>query len=275
MSIEFKFHKMEGAGNDFVVIDNRIHDFSLEEIIDFTPQICDRRFGIGADGILVLQPSERHDLDYTMIYRNADGSDAGMCGNGARCLVKFAHQNGFNATQTFNVHENVYEAEVHYDQTVSIHFPLKVRPKHLQLDEHALIQANTGTEHLVAFTNEDHLKNEDELVRIGRHLRNHSEMQPLGTNVNFVCTSGKQRIDLQTYERGVEGLTLACGTGAIASAIATHFQKEHKEAHASYAVNVKGGTLEVTFDYDSASGAYHQLILTGPANFVFQGNYLR
>ena len=126
---ELKFHKMEGAGNDFVVIDNRKYGLSLERIIDITPKLCDRKFGVGGDGILVLQPAKRPDVDFTMIYRNADGSDAGMCGNGARCLVQYAHEFGFNATQTFSVHDNIYEAEVHSDGSVSIHFPVHVQPK--------------------------------------------------------------------------------------------------------------------------------------------------
>lgn len=273
MMKELQFHKMEGAGNDFVVIDNRNHSFTLEQIIEFTPEVCDRRFGIGADGILVLQASEQPELDYTMIYRNADGSDAGMCGNGARCLVQFAYKHGFNASQTFNVHENVYEAEVHADGKVSIHFPVHVIPEKLELAGMSLVRANAGTEHLVYFTGASDLEDETALVEQGSALRYHKEMAPPGTNVNFVCADGTNTIQLQTYERGVEDLTLACGTGAIASAIATHHYLNSTETHVSCMVQVKGGQLEVSFDFDSVTGSYHQLILTGPAHFVFQGNY--
>lgn len=122
------FQKMEGAGNDFVVIDNREYQFTLDEIIRFTPKLCDRKFGIGGDGILVLQSAESPDADYTMIYRNADGSDAGMCGNGARCLALYASKNGFSTSQRFNVHENLYQAEVKDDNSVNIHFPVTVTP---------------------------------------------------------------------------------------------------------------------------------------------------
>lgn len=265
--------KMEGAGNDFVVIDNRTYGFTLDEIVDITPRICDRKFGVGADGILVLAPSQRDELDYTMIYRNADGSDAGMCGNGARCLVQFAFHKGFQASQSFNVHDNVYEAEVHTDQTVSIHFPVHVTPEQLELDGLPLVQANAATEHLIYFTDSATLKNENELVRMGQKLRYHQKMDPPGTNVNFVSATDAASIELQTYERGVEDLTLACGTGAIASAIATHHHLKSTQKHLSCTVHVRGGTLEVQFDYDPGAGLYHQLILKGPANFVFEGSY--
>lgn len=270
---ELKFHKMQGAGNDFVVIDNREYGFSLDEIIKFTPKLCDRKFGIGGDGMLVLQPAEKQEVDYTMIYRNADGSDAGMCGNGARCLVLFAYQNGFNAAQTFNVHDNVYEAEVHQDNSVSTHFPVHIQPEKKALNGLDLIQADTATEHLVTFVPERKLEDEEGLVNTGSKLRYHPEVDPPGSNVNFVYAESEDEIHLQTYERGVEGLTLACGTGALASAVATHFNNQQRAKHATYTVKVKGGTLKASFDFNPDTTTYHQLILTGPAHFVFEGIY--
>ncbi|MEQ8523084.1 diaminopimelate epimerase [Gracilimonas sp.] len=270
---EIKFHKMQGAGNDFVVIDNRKYGFTLDEIVEFTPKMCDRKFGIGADGILVLEPAQKTEVDFTMIYRNADGSDAGMCGNGARCLVMFAFKNGFNATQTFNVHNNVYEAEVHNDNSVSVHFPVHVQPEKRILNDITLIKADAATEHLITFVPQEKLEDEKELARVGSELRYHPEVNPPGSNVNFVFDNGCESIHLQTYERGVEDLTLACGTGALASAVATHFTRNQKEKHAAYTVKVKGGTLKVSFDFNSDNKTYHQLILTGPAHFVFEGIY--
>jgi diaminopimelate epimerase len=267
------FHKMQGAGNDFVVIDNRDYGFTLEQIIAFTPEMCDRKFGIGGDGILILEPAQRDDVDYTMIYRNADGSDAGMCGNGARCLVQFAHQHGFKATQTFNVHDNVYDAEVHKDGSVSVHFPVQVHPVVRNLSDVELIQADAATEHLVTFVAKEQLKEEKKLIEIGSTLRYHKEVDPPGSNVNFVFPESDKTIHLQTYERGVENLTLACGTGALASAIATHYHHNKEEQHASYQVHVKGGLLKATFDFDAENNIYHQLILTGPAHFVFEGTF--
>lgn len=265
---------MEGAGNDFVILDNRDYRFDLEEIIEFTPKLCQRRFGVGADGLLVLEYPQMSGVDYTMIYRNADGSDAGMCGNGARCLALFACRNGFKHNHRFNVHDKVYQAEVtKMDERVRIHFPVKVQTNELILNDLPLIQADAATEHLVYFTDsESYLDEEEKLVETGRSLRYHEQVDPPGTNVNFVYIQNSNEIRLQTYERGVENLTLACGTGAIASAIATHHKQELKEEQAHYTVSVKGGTLEVSFDFSPSDGIYHNLILTGPAHFVFEGS---
>ena len=269
---EIKFHKMEGAGNDFVVIDNRKYGLSLKDIIEITPKLCDRRFGIGADGLLMLQPAQKPEVDYTMIYRNADGSDAGMCGNGARCLVLFAFTHGFGATQTFNVHDNVYDAEVLKDESVSVHFPVHVKPEQVELDGMKLVRADAATEHLISFVSKQQLEQEDQLVQTGRKLRYHEKVNPPGTNINFVHCNDESSISLQTYERGVENLTLACGTGALASAIAAHYHQKNNRQHATYKVNVKGGILRASFDFDTAVNTYHQLILTGPAHFVFEGS---
>lgn len=269
---KISFHKMEGAGNDFVVIDNRNYSFTLNEIVSFTPNVCDRKFGIGADGILVLQPPLRDDVDYTMIYRNADGSDAGMCGNGARCLAMFAFNFGFGSSQTFNVHNNVYEAEVHSDNSVSIHFPVHVKVEDLNVGGLTFTKADAGTEHLVRFVDKEQLDNESDLVDTGRRIRYHESVEPPGTNVNFVYSDDSKQISLQTYERGVENLTLACGTGALASAIATHHKQDLNDPHSEYEILVKGGKLKASFDFDPKASTYHQLILTGPAHFVFRGS---
>jgi diaminopimelate epimerase len=263
---------MEGAGNDFVVLDNRTKCLNVEQIIALTPEIFDRKFGIGADGLLVLQSPENEKVDFTMLYRNADGSDAGMCGNGARCLALFALHHGFSSTQTFNVHKMVYKAEVHEDETVSIHFPMQLQPKERSLNGHHFIQADAGTEHLVTFVDMNALDDESRLVQIGHEIRFHEQVDPPGSNVNFVHPTNAHAIALQTYERGVENLTLACGTGALASAIATHHHQKSKETHSAYAVQVKGGTLTAAFNFDEPTQTYNQLILTGPAHFVFQGS---
>ncbi|MDZ7806536.1 MAG: diaminopimelate epimerase [Gracilimonas sp.] len=269
---KISFHKMEGAGNDFVVIDNRNYSFTLEDIIAFTPKLCDRKFGIGADGVLVLQPPLRDDVDYTMIYRNADGSDAGMCGNGARCLAMFASHFGFGSSQTFNVHNNVYEAVIYSDDSVSIHFPVHVEIDEIRVGGLSFIKADAATEHLIHFVDKEQLEKEDDLVETGRRIRYHESVDPPGTNVNFVHSDESNQISLQTYERGVENLTLACGTGALASAIATHHKQGKNVNYSEYEVQVKGGKLKASFDFDPKATTYHQLILSGPANFVFRGS---
>lgn len=266
------FYKMEGAGNDFVVIDNRETLFSLDDIVAFTPQLCDRRFGIGADGLLVLEHPQIEDVDYTMLYRNADGSDAGMCGNGSRCLALFAATHGFDTSQRFNVHQSIYEAEIDNDtSSVSVSFPDVELPKSVLVNNQDLVQVYTGTEHVVQFVHQKYLHDEKELTRVGSIIRNDTLLNPPGSNVNFVCSTGEQVIDLQTYERGVEGLTLACGTGAIASAIATHFHQDSKKREFDYSIKVKGGTLRVSFTFNQKEKNYQNIKLIGPATFVFEG----
>lgn len=270
---ELKFHKMEGAGNDFVVIDNRHLRFSMKEIIDFTPKLCDRRFGIGADGLIALESPQIDGVDYTMIYRNADGSDAGMCGNGSRCLALFAANHGFGSHQTFNVHKAIYNADVDLqNSSVSVGFPDVLEPENIQIENHQLIQVYTGTEHVVNFVDNDELNIESELITVGSMIRNHAQLNPPGSNVNFVCKKEETKIELQTYERGVEGLTLACGTGAIASAIATHYvNSKNENNNFDYIISVKGGVLNVSFNYDTENNTYKNIRLAGPANFVFEG----
>lgn len=268
-----EFYKMEGAGNDFVVFDNRLYHLPLEKIISLTPVLCNRRFGIGADGLLVLQNSDIPNVDYTMIYRNADGSDAGMCGNGSRCLALFAKEYGFSNNQVFNVHDSIYQATVH-DGTyqVSIRFPDVRLPKKIGIDKTSLIQVYPGTEHVVVFESEDQLTDEEYLVAKGREIRNHELLSPKGSNVNFVFSMAEYTLDLQTYERGVEDLTLACGTGSIASAIAHHFSTQaHKSGDFCYKIHVKGGLLQVSFDFNTDKNLYTNIELKGPATFVFKG----
>lgn len=262
---------MEGAGNDFIVVDNRRNLLSLDEWIEATPKLCDRKFGIGADGLLLLNAPEMEGVDYTMIYRNADGSDAGMCGNGGRCIARFAAENGFPNQHQFNVHENIYTADV-AENEVSIHFPISVQPNKITIGGVNYIKADAATEHLICFASLRQLKEEDELREKGRTIRMDKNVNPPGSNVNFVYAEKQDKIQVQTYERGVEDLTLACGTGALASAIATHFSYKKKPTHAEIMVQMKGGTLKASFDFDSQQYSYHNLILTGPANFVFKGS---
>ena len=272
MMREIRFFKMEGAGNDFVVIDNRETNFSLDEIIAFTPKLCDRKFGVGSDGLLALQNPQIEGVDYTMTYRNADGSDAGMCGNGSRCLALFAATHGFDTNQTFNVHNSIYKAKVDlHSNSVTVDFPDVSIPDNIQIENHSLVQVYTGTEHVVRFINSKELKNESGLVNTGSMIRNHDSLNPPGSNVNFVCKIKQFFLELQTYERGVENLTLACGTGAIASAIAEHYSSSQKLQTANYTIKVKGGELNVSFRYSELQEKYLDVKLSGPANFVFEG----
>lgn len=264
------FYKMQGAGNDFVVLDNQNQSLSLNRIIELTPRLCDRKFGVGADGVLVLQPADG--ADYAMIYRNADGSDAGMCGNGGRCIARFAVERGFPDNHAFKVHDKIYHAEVQ-GENVSLAFPMSSKAHNLKVDGKNIIQLYTGTEHIVLPVDQSILENEAYLFTEGKKLRHHPQFQPAGTNVNFMSGKGPKNLELQTYERGVENLTLACGTGAIASALAWHHLQDSTGKSNEYDIQVKGGDLKVHFDYSKDQKTYSNIKLEGPAHFVFEGHY--
>ncbi len=269
------FTKMHGAGNDFIVIDNRKPLIANEEIISLAPALCHRRFGIGADGILALLPAADSSVDYIMFYRNADGSDAGMCGNGARCLALFAAEAGLGTSLTFKVHDTVYRAEVDESgQYVTLFFPMQVEVQEIDLPGEApLFQAYAGTEHIVSEIPSANFKDDEALRAAGKHLRYHERFNPPGTNVNFICGESSNEINIKTYERGVEDLTMACGTGAIASAITWHHM-HHSDAPANtIQVKAEGGTLNVHFSYNPNERYYSDIQLGGKARFVFDGRY--
>ncbi len=273
------FEKMHGSGNDFIVMDARGSHFPMPEIVERTPLLCHRRTGIGADGILFLEDSDS--CDYTMHYLNADGSEAGMCGNGARCLALFAVQLGFPEQLTFQVHDKKYRAEVHPDY-ISVHFPVYPEPLERKINGIDWCDLNTGTEHVVSIE-EYHAATSDDMFRkTGRAIRNRADLFPSGTNVNFAHLIHENRLKLVTYERGVEDLTLACGTGAIATAIAWEYRKNRKlstvtpvQSEHHIQVDCPGGPLEVTFDVHRHHNnqRYQNITLHGPAVSVFKGTF--
>lgn len=273
--LALKFTKMQGAGNDFVVFDNREYGLLLDEIISITPRLCHRRFGVGADGVLVLQPVDK--ADYRMIYRNADGSDAGMCGNGARCLASFAVRAGFERKLNFLVHGLNYKATVEEgEEFVHVEFPIDtVAGEPLNFFGRESLYVYSGTEHVVSWTEPELLENEDLLREQGSEIRYLKELFPRGTNVNFIHAESEEGpIIMKTYERGVEDLTLACGTGALASAVSHHSKTSRKSTgRYSYDVHCSGGLLKTSFAYDAESGLYNHLSLSGPVAFVFDGIY--
>jgi len=268
---QLHFFKMQGAGNDFVLFDNRELKLSLDKIIALTPKLCHRKLGIGADGILVLDPSDI--ADYTMIYRNADGSDAGMCGNGGRCIARFAHIAGFPAEHTFSVHDNIYNATVHEDE-VTLEFPVVTQVNETKTSKGLdVMDIYTGTEHVVVDSLPEIENRDDELRRQGRMIREDQQFQPKGTNVNFLEGISDHHLKIITYERGVEDLTLACGTGNIASAIAWHHRQKGSDTQNTYTIDNPGGKLTVSFDYHGDEQIYDHIQLRGPAEIVFEGNY--
>lgn len=263
----FEFTKMNGAGNDFVLADNRNGRlrFGPEQVA----RLCDRQRGIGADGLILLIPCASGRADWSWEFFNSDGSRAEMCGNGARCFARFIqHLTGVRDRLSFETAAGVIQASFE-DDRVTINL---TDPRDLALDQpleaagESLIvhSVNTGVPHAVVFVPDA----DRAMVRsLGPALRFHPHFAPRGTNVNFVQVLAPGRIRVRTYERGVEGETLACGTGVTASALIA--ARRHGFTP-PVEVRVQGGdTLAVGFE--AAGDSFRRVTLTGPADFVFTG----
>jgi diaminopimelate epimerase len=262
------FTKMNGAGNDFVMLDNRSLSLSLSK--DQIEQLCDRHRGVGADGLLCVEPATDGG-DFKMRYYNADGGEAEMCGNGARCFGRFVNRLHDDKLQQikFETIAGMISAEFEGDQ-VRINMSA---PHSLKLAQNLPVvgtdltvhSVNTGVPHAVVFVED--LENVP-VLEWGAGLRYHDAFKPKGTNANFAKVIAPGSISIRTYERGVEGETLACGTGMVACALIHH---ELTGAPSPVSVLVKGGdTLKVGFEGPKKS-EYTNVTLFGPADFVFQG----
>ncbi len=251
------FYKYQGAGNDFIIMDNRKANFPKDDVA-LVNKLCDRKFGIGADGLMLLENSET--TDFKMIYFNADGQIGSMCGNGGRCIVAFAHfLDIFNEKTTFEAVDNLYHA-TYTEESVS----LKMNNVNRVESHENHLFLNTGSPHHVTFNN---TVDAMDVIVEGRKIRNGAPYFPEGTNVNFAQQINENTFKVRTYERGVENETLSCGTGVTAVAIASHQSKKtnSKWIH----LKTLGGNLEVSFDVEN--GHYKNIILKGPATFVFKG----
>ena len=256
--MNIQFYKYQGAGNDFIFIDNRSDVFPKEDK-EMIIHLCDRHFGIGADGLILIENDAK--LDFKMVYFNSDSSQT-MCGNGARCAVAFAKELGIITTTTeFMAFDGPHHAEINEDDTVSLGM-IDVSEIEVEQD---YIFTNTGTLHHVELV--DELQNYP-VYENGQKIRYEKYGQE-GSNVNFVEQTAQDSFDIRTYERGVENETLACGTGVTAVAIAMH--KIGKTNKNKVYIKAKGGDLHVTFNVEN--GVYTNVVLTGPANLVFTGNY--
>jgi diaminopimelate epimerase len=252
------FYKYHGTGNDFVMIDNREGLFSKNNT-GAIKRLCDRRFGIGGDGLILLEDDEN--ADFRMVYYNSDGNESTMCGNGGRCIVAFAKHIGLIADETeFVAIDGVHTATISNDGIVSLRMKdvdsVKLEPQYAYLD--------TGSPHHVEFVEDlKHYNVKEE----GAKIRYSDLYGKAGSNANFVQQATTDIFSVRTYERGVEDETLSCGTGAVAVAIACHALA--LSTSNSMQINVEGGTLKVSFDVDN--GEYTNVFLTGPATFVFKG----
>ena len=248
------FYKYQGTGNDFIIVDNRTKIFPKNNIA-LINKLCDRHFGIGADGVILI---ENHDTtDFKMIYFNADGSET-MCGNGGRCAVAFAKKlNIIDRKTTFTAFDGAHYAEIDND-IISLHM---VDVNEINISNDA-VYAFTGTQHHVELV--ESLDNYP-VFENGKKIR-YSYDSP-GANVNFTQQINTNTFRVRTYEKGVENETLACGTGVTAVAIAMYATKKTTEQLIK--LPVEGGLLQVSFD--EKNGKFSNIFLKGPALFVFKG----
>jgi diaminopimelate epimerase len=253
------FYKYQGTGNDFVMIDNRqqIVSKTNKELIHF---LCDRRFGVGGDGLILLENSEI--ANFKMIYFNADGNEGSMCGNGGRCIVAFAKFLKMISNQTtFEAVDGLHHATIK-DDVVSLQMQDVLEIK--KTDTYVFL--DTGSPHHVQF--EDNISDFD-IKTLGRTIRNEIYGN-VGSNINFVKKNNDSVFRMRTYERGVEDETLACGTGATAVAIAMNYLNETSET--TIDLQVEGGELQVSFV--KKNNTYTKVFLTGKAQQVFKGEIL-
>ena len=254
MQETIEFYKYQGTGNDFVMIDNRDLQFPKEK--ELIEKLCDRRFGIGGDGLILLEDDENS--DFRMVYYNSDGKESTMCGNGGRCIVAFAHfLDIFENTATFEAVDGLHEAEIH-NGIVKLKM---IDVAGINKDgDHSVL--NTGSPHFVQYVEDlEHFKVYDQ----GNKIRNSATYTNEGINVNFVEEMGDHEIFVRTYERGVEDETFSCGTGATAAALV--YLKDRDENMVN--VKVLGGNLKVYAE--KHSGSFTEVWLEGPAQQVFRG----
>lgn len=255
---EISFNKYQGAGNDFIIIDNRNAVFNPDDHAVIS-RMCDRRFGIGADGLILVGKFEG--LDFEMTYFNSDGYVGSMCGNGGRCTADFAFKHGIAGSHMrFKAYDGIHEA---FSENGLIRLQMSDINDFRLVNNNYFI--NTGSPHYVLFKTDI---NSIDVYNEGKKIRLSDDFKPGGTNVNFVETEDNG-IYVRTFERGVEDETLSCGTGVTASAIASVLSGHFGSSPVN--VRTRGGNLRVEFDVKG--NQITNVWLTGPATFVFEGTY--
>ena len=254
----FEFYKYQGTGNDFIIIDDRDNNFDIKD--DFLiKSLCERRMGIGADGLILLR--QHQEFDFEMLYFNSDGFPSTMCGNGGRCIVAFANMLGIIENDTiFMAIDGVHKAKI-IDHDISL--SMKDVTDINQLNNAVLL--DTGSPHYVTIT--DDLDSFD-VEKKGRGIRHSSVFKKEGINVNF-AQEYQEGFKVRTYERGVENETLSCGTGVVATAIVMHYTNLTQEEMIS--IYTPGGQLTVSFEAFNSS--YKNIWLTAPADLVYAGEF--
>jgi diaminopimelate epimerase len=253
-----KFYKYQGTGNDFIMIDNRDLSFQKDNTA-LINQLCDRRFGIGADGLILLENDAN--VDFKMVYFNSDGNESSMCGNGGRCIVAFAKQlSVIDQTATFIAVDGLHNATILDQKNIA----LQMKDVDEVLIHDSYVFLNTGSPHHVTMVND--LQQMD-VKQSGKTIRYSELYGEVGSNVNFVSQITENHFAIRTYERGVEDETLSCGTGATAVAIAMNAICKTKQNKIT--IDVQGGQLVISFRVNDSG--YEEVFLEGPAEFVFEG----
>lgn len=292
-----KFWKMNGAGNDFVIINNLEENIPMEKLPDIARVLCERHMSIGADGFMAVgRPSEGVEADCRMLFYNSDGSIGEMCGNGARCISRYCLDNGIGKDDTIviettagivtgkRIDKRLFRIRLNDPSIIETSKVLNVDGRDIECSY--VVLGDPGIPHIVVdypsqiseLCKAEHLKDADRgiLFDIGRKLRYHADL-PKGANVNFIELIGEDELDEMTYERGVEDFTYACGTGTGSSVAALTVMG--KVSGSNVKVNMRGGVLyidveemdEETDDNGQQSASIHGLFLTGPTNIVCKG----
>ena len=261
LKMELSFYKYQGTGNDFVLIDNRWNIVSKNDT-NLIRRLCDRKFGIGADGLLLLEKADSEEVDFNMVYFNADGNLSSMCGNGGRCIVAFAHFLEIIGKETvFQAVDGLHMAQISDHDIVR----LEMRNVDRIQKQEDFVFLDTGSPHHVVFSDD---VDAIDVKNQGAAIRNSQPYSKIGgTNVNFVEVQEDDSIKVRTFERGVEDETLSCGTGVTAAAIAA-LHKELVQSH-KIEVHTPGGRLVV--DLEESEKGYRNIWLSGPAKRVFHG----
>lgn len=256
--MKVKFYKYQGTGNDFIMIDNRHYGIKRTDT-NMIERLCHRRFGIGADGLILLQ--EKDGYDFEMVYFNSDGNESSMCGNGGRCIIQFAKDIGVIRDKcSFWAIDGHHEGSIDKAGIVT----LKMKDVDAVEQNNGDYILNTGSPHYVQF------KGEIEQLNIcgeARKIRYNERFAQEGINVNFVQQIDANHIAVRTYERGVEDETYSCGTGVVASSIAHYLKSNKSSQHIS--IDVQGGKLQVSFEVEDDT--FKNVFLIGPAVAVFEG----
>ncbi|HWZ23578.1 MAG TPA: diaminopimelate epimerase [Cytophagaceae bacterium] len=252
--MELKFYKYQGTGNDFIMVDNRLGVFDINNTL-LIEKLCHRRFGIGADGFILLENEQGY--DFKMVYFNSDGRQSSMCGNGGRCIVQFAHDLGVIGDRTsFLAIDGAHDA---YIEKGLVHLKMIDVDQIENNGDHFYM--NTGSPHYVKAVEEI---NKYPVVEEGRKVRNSSRFKEKGTNVNFT-EKENELLHVRTYERGVEDETFSCGTGVTAAALAASYSGMSSPVQ----IQTLGGALSISFKKTDAG--FKDIYLIGPAESVFEG----